>query len=100
MNALLEYLPPRISREITLGGYAVPHLEASETKDGLECHICLDQRFGAVVPAEYAQPVLWLIANALAIGAGYSCHGENSRISNPFKVLVSEVESVTKGRAP
>lgn len=90
---MLEYLPKRISREITIDGYAVPGIEAFESDNGLECHIMLDSRFGAVIPADLAEQALWLLANALAIGAGYSCHGENSREANPFKVRVSEIDS-------
>lgn len=90
---MLEYLPKRISCEVTIDGFAVPRIEAKESDDGLKCDICLDHRFGATIPAEYAQEVIWLLANALAIGAGYSSHGENSVIANPFKVRVTEISS-------
>lgn len=93
---MLEYLPKRIAREITIDGYAVPCIEARESEDGLQCHIMLDHRFGAVIPAEQAQQVLWLLANALAVGGGYSCHGENSQLVNPFKVRVSEIDSASQ----
>jgi hypothetical protein len=89
---MLEYLPPRTTREVTIDGFAVPHIEARESEDGLDCHIMLDGRFGGIIPAVKAQEVLWLLANALAIGAGYSCHGENSCVPNPYKVRVSEIE--------
>lgn len=93
---MLEYLPPRQSRQVTIDGFAVPRIEARETDNGTRCHIMLDERFGAIIPAEHAAEVIWLLANAMAIGAGYSCHGENSVIANPFKCRVSEIE--TKGR--
>jgi hypothetical protein len=89
---MLEYLPPRTAREVIVDGFAVPNLEARESKDGLSCDIMLDHRFGVTVPANLAQQVIWLIANAMAIGAGYSCHGENSTEVNPFKVRVSEID--------
>lgn len=88
---MLEYLPQRISRQVTIDGFAVPRVEAWESDDGIDCHITLDGRFGAVVPAVHAQQVIWLLANALAIGAGYSCHGENSIPVNPLKVRVMEI---------
>lgn len=91
---MLEYLPPRISREVTINGYAVPRVEAHESSDGTACHISLDGRFGAVIPAEHAHAVIWLLANAMAIGAGYSCHGENSTSMNKFKTLVRQIEIV------
>ncbi len=90
---MLEYLSPRKSYEVTIDGYAVPFIEARESDNGTRCHISLDQRFGIEIPATEAQSVIWLLANAFAIGAGYSCHGENSRIANPFKVKVNEVDS-------
>jgi hypothetical protein len=88
---MLEYLPNREAREVTIDGFAVPRIEAKESTDGLHCDIRLDGRFGAMIPAELAQEVIWLLANALAIGAGYSCHGENSVVTNPFKVRVMEI---------
>lgn len=89
---MLEYLPPRKSYQVTLDGFAVPKIEARETDHGTQCNIMLDERFGATIPAEHAQAVIWLLANALAIGAGYSCHGENSVKANPFKVRVTEID--------
>lgn len=89
---MLEYLPPRTEYAVTLDGFAVPCVEAREHDHGRLCDICLDHRFGISIPAEYAQEVIWLLANALAIGAGYSCHGENSREINPYRVRVSELE--------
>lgn len=93
---MLEYLGAFTQHRIAIDGYAVPKLEATESADGLECNICLDSRFGATIPAEHAQSVLWLLANALAIGAGYSCHGENSQPVNPFKVKVMGIDAATK----
>lgn len=90
---MLEYLPPRSSHQVTIDGYAVPLIEARESSDGLECHVLLDGRFGMVIPADLAQQVIWIMANAIAIGAGYSCHGENSTEVNPHKVRVFEVDS-------
>jgi hypothetical protein len=90
---VLEYLPQMSVREVTIGGFAVPQVEARESDDGVSCSITLDRRFGIDVPADIAAEVIWLIANAMAIGAGYSCHGANSVRSNPFKVKVMEVET-------
>jgi hypothetical protein len=95
---MIEYLPKRISYQVTVDGFAVPNIEARETDNGTQCHIALDGRFGAVIPAEHAQEVIWLLANALAIGAGYSCHGENSVKANPFKVRVSEIDSAIRSQ--
>lgn len=90
---MIEYLPPRKSYKVTIDGFAVPRIEARETDNGVNCDICLDHRFGISVPAVYANEVIWLLANAMAIGAGYSCHGENSVPRNEFKVRVAEIST-------
>ena len=92
---MIEFLPPRSTREITLDGYAVPDIEAREVDNGTNCNIFVDGRFGITIPAEHAQQVLWLLANAMAVGAGYSCHGENSVYRpNPYKVRVACIGTV------
>jgi hypothetical protein len=87
----LEYLGKAICHPISINGYLAPRIDATETPDGRECHIRFDGRFGVVVPAEYAHQVLWLLANAYAVGAGFSCHGENSQPVNEHKLRVVEL---------
>jgi hypothetical protein len=89
---MIEYIGPFQDYRVSLNGYEVPLVGARETDDGKECHICLDNRFGIVIPAEIAEQVIWLVANAHAIGAGYSCHGENSNPVNPHKVKMTGIE--------
>lgn len=79
----LESIGPFDVHKLRLDGYRVPQL-TGRLVNGV-WHFCLDERFGCEVPEAYGQGVAWMIANALAIGAGYSCFGENSRIANPFK---------------
>lgn len=97
---MIDFLPPRESREVTLDGFAVPRIEAREVNDGIDCNIFLDRHFGITVPAHCAAEVIWLIANAMAIGAGYSCHGENSQRVNPFKVRVFEIDTKSLPSTP
>jgi hypothetical protein len=93
---MLEFLPPYSFRGVTIDGYEVPDIEAREVNEGIDCNIILDRRLGITIPAECAQQVIWLLANAHAIGAGYSCHGENSVYRpNPYKVRVSCIDTVT-----
>lgn len=86
----LESVGPFSVWKIKLDGYAVPFLQGREDDNGM-FHLKLDERFGIEVPKEYAHQVAWMIANAYAIGAGYSCFGENSQIANPFKVRMSGI---------
>jgi hypothetical protein len=89
---VIEYIGPFQSYRVCLDGFEVPLLEARETIDGKECHISFDRRFGIIVPAEVAAQVIWLIANAHAVGSGFSCHGENSQPVNPHKVRMMGIE--------
>lgn len=93
---MIEYLPKREAHEVTIDGFAVPRIEAKEIEHGTLCNIVLDGRFGATIPAGVALEVIWLLANALAIGAGYSCHGENSGPRNEFACRVSEIDAIRK----
>jgi len=86
----LESVGPFSEWRIKLDGYRVPKLTGRTDSKGM-FHLCLDHRFGIEIPEKYAHQVVWLIANALAIGAGYSCFGDNSQIANPFKCRMSGI---------
>ena len=89
-------------REVTIDGFLVPRVEVGEDPaTGLWC-LFLDRRYGTP-PVDIDELHRWLpmIANALAIGAGYSCHGENSVWrQNPHKVRVSCVGAVQSNDEP
>jgi hypothetical protein len=87
----IEILPPRSpGREVTIDGYLVPNVEVGE-RDG-KWSVFLDGRFGIDgCTFDELQRWLWLLANAQAIGGGYSCHGENSQRMNPHKVRCMEI---------
>lgn len=95
----LESIGPFSEWRIKLDGYEVPQLGGRADDQGM-FHLCLDRRFGIEIPEKYAQQVVWLIANALAIGAGYSCFGENSQQVNPFKVRFSGLSLSAGDEAP
>lgn len=86
----LESVGPFSTWKVKLDGYAVPFIQGCEDDKGM-FHLMLDERFGGEIPMEYANQVVWLIANAHAIGAGYSCFGENSQIANPYKCKMSGI---------
>lgn len=79
----LESHGPFQIHRITLDGYEVPRLHGRVVGD--MWYFQLDGRFAVDVPKKYGLGVAWVIANALAIGAGYSCFGENSAPRNEFK---------------
>lgn len=76
---------------VTLDGYRVPKLSAIVCESG-NIMLSLDNRFLIEATQEEAAKWLWIVANAMAIGAGYSCFGENSvKDPNPFKVGMNKI---------
>lgn len=75
---------------VVLDGYEVPNLSAIVRKDG-GIMLSLDHRFLIEGPREEVEKWIWIVANAMAIGAGYSCHGENCTPINPFKVRMTGI---------
>ena len=57
---------------VVLGGRLIPRLAARV--DGADVVLSLDNRLALTVPADMAYQVADFVANALAIGAGYSGH--------------------------
>lgn len=82
-----EIVGPFDEYRVTVDGYRVPYLNARELPDGRVAPT-VDGRFGLseAVPREEFDRWLPLLANAMAVAAGYSCHGENCAPLNPFKM--------------
>jgi hypothetical protein len=81
---------------ITIDGFLVPHLEVRHL-DGDRLSLCLDDRFEIDCPKEEANMFVWMIANAMAISAGYSCFGEHAKPLNPFMRKVNQITGVFNG---
>jgi len=95
---MIEFLPPRQpGSEVTLDGFVVPRLEVSEDLATGRWHVTYDGRFGLVAEGlEELQRWIWIVANAQAVGEGYSCHGENSVYRpNPHRLQIRQVGTVT-----
>lgn len=80
----------------TIDGYAVPFvkLHKLDGKDDGLFNVCLDDRFVTLADQEEIQRWLPMLAHALAIGSGFSCHGENSVPHNRFNCKVMQIGSV------
>lgn len=80
-----------------IDGYAVPRLEVSEDQATGNWHVIYDGRFGIVAEnLEELRRWVWIVANAQAVGEGYSCHGENSVYRpNPHRRQIMQISSVT-----
>lgn len=76
-----------------LHGFKVPRVEG-RIVPGSETlwKIVLDGRFSIEARQEELASWLWLVANAMAIGAGFSCFGENSQPANPYGTRIAEIE--------
>jgi hypothetical protein len=83
---------------LTSGGYDVPLLAAGI--DGERVNLFLDRRFGIETTKEECARWIPFLANAMAIAAGYSCHGENSQSINPYKCRVMQIGAVETEPAP
>lgn len=97
---MLGVLPARApGHAVTIDGYAVPNVEVAENAATGQWHVTYDGRFSIVASdLEELQRWLWMVAQAQAVGAGYSCHGANSVYRpNPHKVKVMGIGSIERG---
>lgn len=93
---MLEVLPLMTpGQQVTIDGFLVPRLTVSENATTGQWNVCYDGRFSITASLEELERWIWLVAQAQAVGEGYSCHGENSVYRpNPHKVRVMRLESV------
>jgi hypothetical protein len=70
---------------VVVDGYPLPYIEAHKFEgenEGL-VSLILDNRFGLDTNAEEIERWLPFLANAMAVAAGRTSHGEHSNIRNP-----------------
>lgn len=88
---MVEFIGPFVEEwRVVSEGCTVPHLSAIVMKSG-EISLCLDGRFMVVGSQAEAEKWVWFIAHAMAVAAGWSCHGPNSCAVNPYKVQISGI---------
>lgn len=78
---------------LIIGGYHVPYvtvhpLPGSDTNYSL----CVDGRYGLDCTLDELQRWAPILANGMAVAAGYSSHGENCMPLNPFKVQMMRLD--------
>jgi len=92
-----EIVGPFVPKHVvTINGYRVPYVTVTPLSDGrIDLHV--DNRFGLYEPVSVEEFNRWigLMAEAMAVAAGYSCHGEYCTPINPHKVKLSSM-----GRLP
>ncbi len=81
---------------VSVDGYQVPKVTVMPLKDVNDgsVNVILDRRFCVCADPDEARKWLPLIAHALAIGAGFTCHGANSERANPHKVQLLEIGEI------
>jgi len=86
-SSLDVWLQPEAFKNVYLGNQRVPYLKADITlQEGLPALYTLHVgNLGISVPVEDMPHTVWLIANAMAIAAGYTSFGEYSQNYNPYK---------------
>ena len=72
------------SYRLTVLDYRVPYLAANKREDG-SWWLVLDERFGIECSDDDLRKWVPFLADAMAVAAGYSCHGDHSGPTNPFK---------------
>lgn len=101
MGGNVTHLPEKPKAELLIGpfegyrvvveGRIVPNLTAFDDKsfgDGIS--LVVDHRFSIWVERERAVDVAWLVAQAMAIGAGYPHFSANTK-DQPFARIACEV---------
>jgi hypothetical protein len=92
----IEIHGPFVSEyRVTIDGYDVPYINARPLDDG-RLYVTVDGRFGMDMPVSREEFDRWvhILANAMAVAAGYSAHGENCSPLNPYKVKVSSLGTI------
>ena len=79
---------------LTCGGYAVPYLEVYKRNDPSQdgaVSLILDKRFVIDIEEYELKKWLWLVANAMAVAAGYPCLGSHEK-RGPFATQVGDLD--------
>lgn len=82
--------PFRPEYKLILGGYHVPYITAQPAGDD-KYFLTVDGRIGMADPVSKAEIDNWIniVANAMAVAAGYPCFGTDLPKTNPFNVRMS-----------
>ncbi len=88
-----EIVGPFHEYRVAWGGYQVPHIQAVPQADG-RYMVVVDNRFGLheAVTKEQLDNWMPILAHAMAVAAGWSCHGENSQRVNEYKVGMNRID--------
>lgn len=72
---------PFTENRVVIEGRVIPNLTA--IREGENVALVVDNRFSISLPKDRAYDVAWLVANAMAVGAGYPCLSSETK-ERPF----------------
>lgn len=78
--------------KITVRDYRVPHLAAYSMHDGTWA-LTIDDRMSIECSDEELRRWVPFIADAMAVAAGYSCHGEQCQPMNRHKIKLTGISA-------
>lgn len=76
---------------VEIEGRIIPRLTGYRQEDG-RVTLIVDGRFMVDFPSDIAKSAAWLIANALAVGEGYSHLGAIGKGSHPFAPIAARLD--------
>ena len=79
------------SRDV-IEGRVIPRLTARQNDDG-SIELIVDHRFSGTFEIHQAYRVAWLIANAMAVGAGYACLRSETK-EQPFAPQIIQLGEI------
>lgn len=81
---------------LTVEGCEVPYIVGRCNPDSDAVELTLDRRFAVTTNQAELRKWAWFLAHAMAISAGYTCHGKQSAKINPFAKGLIGVSFVDK----
>jgi len=84
-DSIVENIGPFATEhyKVTVGGYQIPYTKL--VKAGNVWNVILDGRFSITATDDEISRWMWLLANAMAIAAGYTCHGASCKPANLYQ---------------
>lgn len=87
-------LPGQPECLLIVDGYAVPHITLIQANEN-EFTICIGSVASKLVHRDDIEEWGWFLANAMAVAAGYTSHGKDSRKANPYNVQSMNVDGTS-----
>lgn len=71
--------------DLVVDGCIVPHIQVIDTQEESVLTLVIDNRIHVDFSRAEFKKYTWFLANAMAVAAGYTCHGLDSKPINLYK---------------